>query len=186
MCRFVTAILISLISERIGSVQTSGSIFLAVNCYAAFFLILNELWLAFKICDLTYKDYYRLQIKALGLYYSFHWIQWTYFCSTQEIPDIKEVSFKMSRSSFKDFGWSKWCGPLSPGTLAVQLYKMQFHVLILKKTNQKTPNQITHPQKTPTTPKQTNMAAPERLRPLRDVQPFGAGTDDSVKGLFPI
>lgn len=55
-----------------------------------------------------------------------------------------------------------------------------------KKPNQKTPNQITHPQKTPTTPKQTNMAAPERLRPLRDVQPFGAGTDDSVKGLFPI
>lgn len=148
MCRFVTAILISLISERIGSVQTSGSIFLAVNCYAAFFLKrLNELWLAFKICDLTYKDYYRLQINALGLYYSFHWIQHTYFCSTQEIPDIKEVSFKMSRSFFKDFGWSKWCGPLSPETLVVQLSKIQFHVLIKKRKRKKHPTKSHTPKK---------------------------------------
>lgn len=35
VCPFVTAILISLTSERIVSIQTFGSIFLAANSYAA-------------------------------------------------------------------------------------------------------------------------------------------------------
>lgn len=45
VCPFVTAILISLISERIVSVQTSGSIFLAANSYAAiYFFLKNTEW----------------------------------------------------------------------------------------------------------------------------------------------
>lgn len=70
----------------------------------------------------------------------------------------------MSRSFFKDFGSNKWCGPLSPETLAVQLYKIQFCVLIKKKKKKHATKSHT-PEKNPTTtPKQTHMAAAEKLR----------------------
>lgn len=53
VCRFVRAILISLISEKIGSIQTSGSIFLSVNCYAAFFFFNTE-WAVTRAQDTSF------------------------------------------------------------------------------------------------------------------------------------
>lgn len=53
----------------------------------------------------------------------------------------------MSRSFFRDFGSSKWCDPLSPETLAVQLYKIQFCGLILKKERKNMQLNHTPPQK---------------------------------------
>lgn len=54
VCSFVTAILISLISEKIGTIQTSGSILLAVNCCAAFYFFFNTEWAVTGIQDTSF------------------------------------------------------------------------------------------------------------------------------------